>query len=170
MLFFLLISVEFVLMLTVSEPFPAVILPPFQSTSDKERLQASHYEVVTYGPGTFQTSIDYRDIFDFAPPITALFMLMRLPEQSPSTNNTGNPGSWKEIIRSSREKVIERSNNAYSEAIRWLGNKVENEVRMSIDSLVVKRESISANWQEKKIDTVLQDSKTYIFLSEEKQE
>ena len=134
LVFLLIMSAEFMLMLRVAEPYPAVILPPFHYTSDRDTLTSYRFEVYAFGANKRMVRVDYRSVFDFAPPMTGFFLLRTLPEEgadmqlstASSDDYTGLAKWLRDVVVSSRLRSLSNSDEAYAEAKIWLRGRLES--------------------------------------------
>lgn len=165
--FLLFMIFELVVMQTVSEPYPAVIFPPFQHSSHEDSLKTARFRLVAYGPEEKKTIIDHTEIFDFAPSMTGFFMLLNMSAKSPDAMEKVAEGTekayWKQLLLSRRTRAIEKSEQQYDDALLWLQERADKLAYMPVDSLVVQQHQYTMNWQQNSMDTNIITFKTFVF-------
>lgn len=166
---FLLVMVfEFVIMQKVSEPYPAVIFPPFQHSSHEDSLKTTRFRLVAYGPEDKKVVIDHKDIFEFAPSMTGFFMLLNMSAQPPDVvpkheMEAADKAYWKQLLLSRRTGALEKSDRQYDEALLWLENRVNTLAEMQVDSLKIEQQQYTMNWRQNSMDTSVTPLKTFVF-------
>jgi|GEM_PF-6647380 len=142
-LFFLLIGFEFLVMLNFSEPYPAVILPPFKETSFKDTLQASSFKFLIYADTKNPIEFDYGKLIDGAPKSTVFSMLLSLPNEKKYSQAKDDKGpktirnKLKETVFNNRKKALEKSDASYPRTERWLREGINDIANIEADSIVI---------------------------------
>ncbi|WP_156101228.1 hypothetical protein [Salegentibacter sp. Hel_I_6] len=132
----------------IDEPYPAVILPPFQNTSVKDSLSASNFIMVGYGGDSEISKIEIDKLIEFAPKWTVFTMLLAIPEEKENIQLEKErelhslKDNIKEIILRRREKALTKSNESYPEMKIWLQKKLGNLTGTEVDSLIIFKEKL----------------------------
>jgi len=161
-------SFEFILMMKYSEPYPAVILPSFKTISSLDTLRSSQFKLNAFGERKV-TSLEYKNIYKAASANTIFYMILRLPDETPS-RHISEPECSGKILKHlkdrflyNRLRVLNNSNADYSNMKTHMHLRIEEMLGRKVDSLVLIKKEIKYNLKNNKGDTVFTNLKTIIF-------
>jgi len=143
-LFFMIL--EFILMLKIDEPYPAVILPPFKETSSLDTLKSSRFNLVAYEEGKNAIAVNMEDILGKASHITTFYMLLKIPDEKEITYRNVNPSEvnrgLKNFLLSRRKAILKKSDSGYVEMKNRLNFNIKQLSGMKADSIMILKKEI----------------------------
>ena len=147
----------------VSEPFPAILLPPFQSNSPIDSIQLSEWEVQLIEKEQNVKQISFQELFPMVPQLTAFYMTLSLTKEvtdemrDKRKQQFAAKADWKQWFLQPRELALGNAWRSYPQALEEVRERARAVSGKQIDVIRMQRRTLLVKGTSRQIDTLMGD-------------